>query len=154
MESIEIEGHASFQDGVARVEIWVNEELHLLEEDPPTAGGLARFAQSWMPPGPGEYIIEVIAIGSDGSSSAPDVVRIRVGDEEVAQVTPSPTLVPEEPSPTLVPTETPPPALSRNSISSSRAWGGGVRQSTTLLRYASAEKHSLVVRTAALDMGY
>ena len=46
-----IEGHATYHGGVARVEIWVNGELHLIEEEPPARGTLVRFEQSWMPPG-------------------------------------------------------------------------------------------------------
>ena len=114
---VRIEGHASYDGGVARVEIWANGELHLVQESPPTQGNLAHFEQSWMPPGAGEYIVQVIAVGNDGAESAPDIVRLYVG-EVVAGATPTHTPVPEgteviEPTsvatPTLVVTETPTP---------------------------------------------
>lgn len=101
---VRIEGHASHTEGVARVEVWVNEEPHLIEEDPPTQGNLAHFEQLWMPPGPGEYVVQVIAIGTDGSSSAPDSVRLHVA-ATVAEVTPTPIPTPEDAA--QPPTETP-----------------------------------------------
>ena len=113
--AIHIEGHASYGGGIARVEIWVNGEPHLIQEDPPTQGSLAHFDQMWMPSGVGEYIVEVKAIGVDGAESSPDVVRLYVG-EAVAGATPTLTPTPEgevEPTsvftPTLVATETPTP---------------------------------------------
>lgn len=114
---IRIEGHASYERKIARIEIWANDELHLVQENPPAQGDLARFEQSWMPPGAGEYIVEVKAVGVDGAESAPDVVRLYVG-EATAEVTPPHTPVPEstevvEPTsvvtPTLAVTETPTP---------------------------------------------
>jgi hypothetical protein len=114
-QTVRIEGHASYGGEIARVEIWANGELHLVQESPPTQGTLAHFDQSWMPPGAGEYLVEVKAVGVDGAESAPDVVHLVVG-EAVAGATPTHTPVPEstevvEPTssvtPTLAVTETP-----------------------------------------------
>jgi hypothetical protein len=102
---VQLEGHAVAPGGVARVEVWVAGELHLVEEQPPAEGDLARFEQTWMPPGPGEYTLQVVAIAADGATNASDAVRIRVGDV-VAEVTPTPT--PVEPTPTPI-TQTPTP---------------------------------------------
>jgi hypothetical protein len=88
--AVHIEGHASYSGRIARVEIWVNGEPHLVQEDPPTQGNLVRFDQMWMPPGAGEYTVEVKAVGADGAESAPDVVRLVVG-REVAGATPTST---------------------------------------------------------------
>lgn len=116
-QSVRIEGHASYSGEIARVEIWANGELHLVQENPPAQGNLAHFDQSWMPPGAGEYIVEVKAIGADGAESAPDIVRLYVG-EAAAEVTPTHTPMLEstevvEPTsvvtPTLAVTETPTP---------------------------------------------
>jgi hypothetical protein len=98
-QPVRIEGHASYSGGIARVEIWANGELHLVQENPPAQGNLAHFDQSWMPPGAGEYIVEVKAVGADGAESVPDIVRLYVG-EAVAEVTPTHT-----PPPTLGSTE-------------------------------------------------
>jgi hypothetical protein len=116
-QTVRIEGHTSYSGGIARVEIWANGELHLVQENPPARGNLAHFDQSWMPPGAGEYIVEVKAVGTDGAESAPDVVHLIIG-ETVAEVTPTHTPVPEatsvvEPTPIITPTlavtETPTP---------------------------------------------
>jgi hypothetical protein len=104
--AVHIEGHASYSGGIARVEIWVNGEPHLVQEDPPTRGNLAHFDQMWVPPGAGEYIVEVKAIGADGAESAPDVVRLYVG-EAVAEATPTLAPTPEgevEPTSAFTPT--------------------------------------------------
>jgi len=112
-QAVRIEGHASYSGGIARVEIWANGELHLVQESLPVQGNLAHFEQSWMPPGAGVYVVQVIAVGVDGAESAPDVVRLAVGDV-VAEVTPTHTPPPEEMveptstvTPTLEATETP-----------------------------------------------
>jgi len=116
-QPIRIEGHASYDGEIARVEVWVNGEPHLVQENPPAQGNLAHFDQSWMPPGAGEYIVEVKAVGVDGAESVPDIVHLVVG-ETVAEVAPTHTPVPEstevvEPTsavtPTLAVTETPTP---------------------------------------------
>ncbi|MGD1992992.1 MAG: hypothetical protein PVI59_07345 [Anaerolineae bacterium] len=116
-EPVHIEGHAAYHAGVTRVEVWVNEELHLVEESPPPEGDLARFDQMWTPPGIGEYTIQAVAIATDGTASAPDQVQIQVV-EQLAEVTPSPaptaapTTTPTAVAPTLTPTSPPePPTL-------------------------------------------
>jgi hypothetical protein len=92
---VRLEGHAAYHGGIARVEVWVNGELHLVEESPATEGDLAHFDQLWMPPGPGDYTIQVVAVGLDDAASAPDSVRLRVG-EQVAELTPVPSATPED----------------------------------------------------------
>lgn len=110
---VRIEGHAAYQEGIARVEIWVDGELHLVVEHPSGEGGLVRFEQSWIPPGAGEYVIQAVAIGTDGEASAPNSVRLLVGDETIEATltsTPvSPTGTPLPPTDTpVLPTSTPP----------------------------------------------
>jgi hypothetical protein len=110
-QPIQIEGHAAHDAGIARVEVWVAEELHHVVEDPPVTGNLARFEQAWMPPGPGDYTVQVVAIGDDGATSAPDSVELHVG-EPVAEATATP-VSPTPPPATSTPvpaTPTPPPA--------------------------------------------
>ncbi|MBC8506593.1 MAG: Ig-like domain-containing protein [Chloroflexi bacterium] len=76
---INIEGHTSSREGTTKIEIWINGELYFEIGDPPTEGKLSRFSQEWLPPGPGEYTIQVLAISGDGSSSDPDNARVQVG---------------------------------------------------------------------------
>ena len=52
------DGRAARRDGIARVEVWANGELHHVVENPPAKGSLAHFEQAWMPPGPGEYTVQ------------------------------------------------------------------------------------------------
>ncbi len=89
-EIINIEGHASSPEGMTKIEIWINGELFFEIGDPPTEGKLSRFSQEWLPPGPGEYTIQVLAFGEDGTTSDPDHARVQVG-----------TLIAELPEPDL-----------------------------------------------------
>jgi hypothetical protein len=101
-QPVQIEGHASYTEGIASIEVWVNGGLLRVEENPPSEGNLAHFGQSWMPPGPGDYTIQVVAIAADGSGSAPDFARVYVGEE-----VPAGPQTPEPVTPTLSPTSSP-----------------------------------------------
>ena len=109
---VNIEGHAAYGDGIARVEVWANGELHHVVENPPAKGSLAHFEQAWMPPRPGEYTVQVIAIALDGTASAPDSVVLHVGGAVAEVPTGTPTSVPTD-GPTdvvpVAPTDTPTP---------------------------------------------
>jgi hypothetical protein len=114
--SLEINGHAASREGVSRVEIWINGDLQYELTGLSTVDELSRFSQPWTPPGPGEYTIQVLAIGNDGTPSEPDVTRIQVGGgemeeaqpEEEAEVPDAPTLTPTfTPTPTATPTTAP-----------------------------------------------
>ncbi len=105
-QPVQVEGHAAARSGVARVEIWVNSTLQATQDSPPARGDLVSFAQAWTPPGPGDYTLQAVAIAADGSSSAPDSVRLRVAGE-VGAITATPTSAPTtEP---VTPTSTAPP---------------------------------------------
>jgi hypothetical protein len=113
-QAVRIEGHASYGGGIARIEIRVNGEPHLVQEDLSVRASLAHYDQMWMPPGVGEYIVEVKAVGADGAESIPDTARLYVG-EVVAGIDPTATLPPtaevveptEVVTPTLEATEVP-----------------------------------------------
>jgi hypothetical protein len=111
-QQVHIEGHASYNPGIARIELWVNGDLYQNIDDPDTLKGLARFDTFWMPPDAGDYTLQIVAIGPDGATSAPDSVRVHV-ETATDGVTPTPVLtltpteVPEEPS-DLTPSPTPP----------------------------------------------
>lgn len=96
VQAVKIEGHASGSDGVSHVELYINGDLWATIEDPPAEGTLASFQSEWTPPSPGDYIINAVAIGADGTASQFDETRISFGDvipTPVITVTP----VPEEP---------------------------------------------------------
>ncbi len=90
---LQIEGHASSPGGVNMVEIWINGGLHFEVSNLVSVNDHSRFSQEWLPPGPGEYTIQVLAISGDGSASEADHARIQVG-EPVAEVQPDPEQVP------------------------------------------------------------
>lgn len=107
---LQIEGHASSQGGVTRIEIWIDGVLQFEVADPDTVNDLSRFSQEWTPPGPGEYTIQVLAIGGDGSSSEPDNARVQVGAPIAElQLVPEEQPAADEPTPTFTPTPTPSP---------------------------------------------
>jgi hypothetical protein len=84
LQAVQIEGHATNPTGINRVEVWSNGELVSTLDGLPTDRGLAKFAYSWTPPGPGEYTIQAVAVGTDGVSSEPDSAHVHVGDEPAA----------------------------------------------------------------------
>lgn len=114
-ETLQIEGHATSPEGIALVEIWINGELQFEVTNPIAIDNLARFSQLWTPPGTGEYTIQALAMGADGSVSEPDNAIVHVGglvpDDQPALVEPSQDETPEpstvDETPTLTPT-TPP----------------------------------------------
>lgn len=78
---VHIEGHAAYGPGVERVALWVDGTEQGSLEAMPSEGDLSRFEHAWAPPGDGAYVIQVVALGSDGTESAPDTVRVIVGGE-------------------------------------------------------------------------
>lgn len=78
-ETLKIAGHASSVGGVSKIEIWINGLLEYEITNPPSEKNLAKYAQEWTPPGPGEYTIQVLALSADGAASEPDNAVIKVG---------------------------------------------------------------------------
>jgi hypothetical protein len=104
-QAIRIEGHVSSPQGIESVEIRANDAVVANLEPVVGEGSLGRFAFEWTPPGAGEFVLQAIAVGSDGAIGAPDVARVVVGGA-LAIVSPSSTL---PPSPTVPPPVTVPP---------------------------------------------
>ncbi len=80
VQAINIEGHAASPGGVSRVEVWINGALLTTVNDPPMEGDLAAFQAEWTPSAPGEYTIQAVAFGADGTSSQPDSARVTFGE--------------------------------------------------------------------------
>jgi hypothetical protein len=87
VQPITIEGHATGDSGVSRIELFVDGEPWIAIEDPLVENNLARFEAEWLPPGTGTYSIHVVAYGSDDAVSAPDEIVISFGVE-----TPTPVI--------------------------------------------------------------
>ena len=79
VRALEIEGHAASQGGVARIEIWIDGALLTTIDDPPMEGDLAAFHVGWTPSAPGDYSIQALAFGSDGTPGRPDAARVTFG---------------------------------------------------------------------------
>jgi hypothetical protein len=107
LQPVMIEGHATGDQGVTRIELFVDGEPWTALEDPETDADLAWFEAEWLPPGEGTYTIHGVAYGADGSVSMPDEIEISFGVETptpVITVTPVISI-----TPTLTDTPTPPP---------------------------------------------
>jgi len=111
VQPINIEGHTSSLSGVSRIEILIDGELFTTLQNTSADKNLASFQTSWTAQEPGEYIVQVVAFGADGTASPPDSARIRVGN--VATTVPVVTTVPVittvaviSITPTLTPTAT------------------------------------------------
>jgi hypothetical protein len=105
-ENVEVHSHAYAKAGVAEVMLSVNGEP--VRRDPADSPGAAFAAaiQPWMPEGPGDYKLEVIAYDLGGAASAPAVARVRVLAVPTSTPTPTATLTP---LPSVTPTLTPIP---------------------------------------------
>jgi len=79
---VQIEGHASHPDGISQVELFINNDqiavLNNLKQD----NGLASFSFQWLPPEPGEYLVQAIAYDPNGVSGEADMALLIVGDIE------------------------------------------------------------------------
>ena len=80
-DTVVIVGHASGPEGVSQVEVWVNGMVIETVISLSGSGNLAKFESSFVPTGPGEYVIQVIATGANGEVSAPDEALVIIGGE-------------------------------------------------------------------------
>lgn len=90
IQTIKIEGHAASPGSISRIEVWINGTLQETINAPLMEGNLASFHTVWTPPAPGEYTIQAIAFGADGSASAPDSARITFGSVTPVNGCPTP----------------------------------------------------------------
>jgi hypothetical protein len=85
-QEVRIEGHATYHQNLAQIDIKINNNIELTDNELQLSGKLFHFEQFWTPPEVGQYDIEVKAIGEDGSESLSDYVTIHVIDEEPEQI--------------------------------------------------------------------
>jgi len=110
-QPIKIEGHAASPEGVSLVEVWVNGDLVESITPTTTSTTMTTFETTFTPTSPGEYVIQVIATGSDETASTPDTAVVQIGELVVAvpvedEITPTPTpVITLTPTPTQTPTE-------------------------------------------------
>jgi len=97
LEPYEIVAHASDPQAISSLEIQVNGEELASLSNPDAEELLALFEQVWVPPGPGEYQIDVKAQNAAGewSDTASVTVRVEVQPEEAAIMEPEAEEAPE-----------------------------------------------------------
>lgn len=111
---VEVLSHASDLGGVANIELSVNGSVVAVSPSPNPSETLVNVTQTWTPPQPGNYLLQVRAQNSGGvwGAYASATITITGGDaEEPARTeiapTLTPTLTPEaSPTSTLSPTAT------------------------------------------------
>jgi hypothetical protein len=101
----EIVAHADDPGGIAKFEFTVNGSV--IASTAGTSGSLSIGRQVWNPPAPGEYVIEVRALGISDSWGPSAQVKVTVGEIE-ATLTSTPLFTSTlEPSATMISTATP-----------------------------------------------
>jgi hypothetical protein len=117
-QMINIEGHAANAGEDLQVEVWVNAVEIGNPDLVPAKGNLSYFTYNYLPPGPGDYIIQVVLVGAAGENLPSDTAHVTVGGdvEETMEITPSPTttMTPEvslTPSTSETATQTPKPMV-------------------------------------------
>jgi serine/threonine-protein kinase len=101
-QEIMVQSLAADLKGVARVELWVNNQLVTAQSVVPPVNSYAA-SQPWTPSAPGNYLIEVRAYNVANEAGGPAQARITVS-EALSQTTPSssPTDTPTPGPPTLI----------------------------------------------------
>ena len=114
-QDLSIKGHASSPAGIARVEVYVNDVLLRVVDNPPREGSLANFVVPWSPGEPGGYVVRAVAYGASSADNASDTALVTIGGPTLvppADVTVPPVDVTVSPSATVPPppdiTDTPP----------------------------------------------
>jgi hypothetical protein len=95
-QAINIEGHAANSGQDLTVELWIN-NINVTALDLTTVKDqLSYFTYSYEPPGPGEYIIQVMLLGTGNSEPSMDRVQVVVDGElgEEIPTTATATLTP------------------------------------------------------------
>jgi hypothetical protein len=80
VQPIKIEGHAGSPGGVSQVEVWVNGDLVESISTTAISTTLSIFETTYTPTIPGEYVIQVIATGTDDTTSTPDTAVVHIGE--------------------------------------------------------------------------
>jgi hypothetical protein len=104
---VSVISHAYARDGVAEVLLSVDGEAY--RRDPPAQPGapFSQVTQEWLPPEEGNYTLQVVTYDTNGETSNPATISVRVGGEVAAVPTDTPEVIPS-PSPgvTAAPTDT------------------------------------------------
>jgi hypothetical protein len=150
-QEVLVQSHAYARAGVAEVMLLVNGTPY--RRDPPSEAGasFAGVSQAWVPEGPGEYNLQVVAYDASGAQSEPTSVWVAV-----REVTPTPvpteTPVPtpthtQTPEPTATSTPLPPPELTFQADRPSLAQG-----ECTTLRWETRNATNVTLNGEAVEL--
>ncbi len=109
---ISLDAHVAAEEALNRIQFTINGELLVEFPDPERVNNLVHVSESWLAEAPGEYMIQVIAIGASPSAASMDHALIRVSDL-IIPLSPSPTASATTPSSidiTVTPDTSGPPA--------------------------------------------
>jgi hypothetical protein len=107
--------HAYAREGISEAMLYVDSAPYRRETPSEANAEFSEFRHEWMPPGPGDYALQVWVYDTAGETGGPATVFVHVGDPIVVEFvdTSTPTLVPPStftPTPTRLPSVTSPPA--------------------------------------------
>jgi hypothetical protein len=114
-EPFVVDSMSTDEDGVQRVELWVDDTLYRVDSNPDVSSPYI-VSQSWQSDVPGAHVIVVKAFDGQGAEGHSQPVNITLGTEtpsateptQVAQASPTPSTTPK-------PTQTPTPASTSTS---------------------------------------
>ena len=85
-----VRSHAASEGGTAQAALLVDGAQVRVDQAVDGAGKLIEFAQAWTPPGPGQYLLQVISIDHAGNEGRSNTVRVIVAGEVAAPPTDTP----------------------------------------------------------------
>jgi hypothetical protein len=100
-----VRSHAAATGGTAQAALLVNGARIRVDLATDPASSLVEFSQTWVPEGPGVYVLQVISSDRAGNEGRSNAVHVRVGEVPVETGTPAPgvmteTSAPATPTPT------------------------------------------------------
>jgi hypothetical protein len=95
---ISLEAHVTTEDVLSSIQFTINGELLIEFPDPALVNNLVHVSEPWLADEPGEFMIQVITIGSNPGVNSMDQALIRVV-APVIPLTPSPTASATTPPP-------------------------------------------------------
>lgn len=79
-----LEGHTLSPAEIDEVKVYINGMLEATIQDFSDGQNLVRYTYAWSPPEPGEYLIQVVTRGTDGTISEPDATRVKIGGPDAS----------------------------------------------------------------------
>ncbi len=100
--------HAASDSGTTSVTLLVNGAQVRTDNATDPSNPLVEISQVWLPNAPGDYMLQVIAVDSQGDEGNSSMVRVRIGGESTS---PAPSQGGQSPEPSVTAETVPPTAL-------------------------------------------